>query len=148
MLENPCQLKWNLKCLFILFYFILLSRAQINTGTKSLTEATMYYHQKVFFGIHLRGIEQVLIKFIPNIPDSKVHGANMGPIWGRQDPGGPHVGPMNFAIWDCSSRLYFNISITSPQSQWVNRQGIAHTWRWDMTLFCELKVWTVFIFLQ
>ena len=31
--------------------------------------------------------------------DSKVHGANMGPIWGRQDPGGPHVGPVNFAIW-------------------------------------------------
>ena len=31
--------------------------------------------------------------------DSKVHGANIGPIWGRQDPGGPHVGPMNFAIW-------------------------------------------------
>ena len=30
------------------------------------------------------------------IPDSKVHGANMGPIWGRQDPGGPHVGPMNY----------------------------------------------------
>ena len=34
------------------------------------------------------------------IPDSKVHGANIGPIWGRQDPGGPHVGPMNLAIWD------------------------------------------------
>ena len=34
-------------------------------------------------------------------PDSQVHGANMGPIWGRQDPGGPHVGPMNIAIWDC-----------------------------------------------
>ena len=33
------------------------------------------------------------------LPDSKVHGANMGPIWGRQDPGGPHVGPMNFVIW-------------------------------------------------
>ena len=32
-------------------------------------------------------------------PDSKVHGTNMGPIWGRQDPGRPHVGPMNFAIW-------------------------------------------------
>ena len=32
-------------------------------------------------------------------PDSKVHGANMGPIWGRQDPGGLHVGPMNVAIW-------------------------------------------------
>ena len=33
-----------------------------------------------------------------NFPDSIVHGANMGPIWGWQDPGGPHVGPMNFAI--------------------------------------------------
>ena len=34
-----------------------------------------------------------------NFPDSKLHGANIGSIWGRQDPGGPHVGPMNFAIW-------------------------------------------------
>ena len=34
-----------------------------------------------------------------DFPDSKIHGANKGPIWGRQDPGGPHVGPMNFAIW-------------------------------------------------
>ena len=32
------------------------------------------------------------------LPDSKVHGANMGPIWGWHDPGGPHVVPMNFAI--------------------------------------------------
>ena len=35
------------------------------------------------------------------VPDSKVHGANIGPIWGRQDPGGPHVGPMIFAIFGC-----------------------------------------------
>ena len=33
-------------------------------------------------------------------PDSKVHGANMGRIWGRQDPDGPHVCPMNFVIWE------------------------------------------------
>ena len=32
-------------------------------------------------------------------PDIKVPGANMGPIWGRQDPGGPHVGPINVAFW-------------------------------------------------
>ena len=41
--------------------------------------------------------------FPDGTPDSKVHGANMGPIWGRQDPGGPHVGPMNFAIWDIAT---------------------------------------------
>ena len=34
------------------------------------------------------------------IPDSKIHGANVGPTWGRQDPGGPHDGHMNLAIWD------------------------------------------------
>ena len=34
------------------------------------------------------------------IPDSNIHGANMGPIWGRQDSGWPHAGPTNFAIWD------------------------------------------------
>ena len=32
-------------------------------------------------------------------PDSKVLGANMGPTWDRQDPGGPLVGPMNLVIW-------------------------------------------------
>ena len=32
-------------------------------------------------------------------PDSKVLGANMGPNWVLSAPDGPHVGPMNFAIW-------------------------------------------------
>ena len=27
----------------------------------------------------------------PGSPDSKVQGAYMGPTWGQQDPGGPHV---------------------------------------------------------
>ena len=34
-----------------------------------------------------------------NDPNNKVHGANVEPIRGRQGPGGPHVGPMNFVIW-------------------------------------------------
>ena len=37
---------------------------------------------------------------ISNTPDSKIHGASMEPIWGRQDPGGPYVGLRNFATWD------------------------------------------------
>ena len=39
-------------------------------------------------------------------PDSKVHGANMGPTWRRQDPGGPHVGHMNLAIWEGFQFIY------------------------------------------
>ena len=52
-------------------------------------------------------------------PDSKFHGANMGPIWGRQDPGGPHVGPMNFAIW-VTTRLLGGrkIVIFNSMNQW------------------------------
>ena len=38
------------------------------------------------------------------VPDSKVHWANMGPIWGRQDPGGPHVGP---TPWSLLSGVWF-----------------------------------------
>ena len=38
-----------------------------------------------------------------------VQGANMGPIWGRQDPGGPDVGPMNFAICDIAWNLFTGI---------------------------------------
>ena len=34
-----------------------------------------------------------------NDPDNKVDGAIMGPTWSRQDPGGPHIGHMNVAIW-------------------------------------------------
>ena len=45
-----------------------------------------------------------------NNPDNKVHGANVVPIWGPQDPGTPHVGPTNFAIWE---RL--------PISNWTHR---------------------------
>ena len=40
-----------------------------------------------------------------SFPDSKVYGANMEPIWDRQDPGGPHVGPMSLVIWVCSISL-------------------------------------------
>ena len=43
-------------------------------------------------------------------PDSKVHGAEMGPTWGQQDPGWPHDGSMNFAIWEPSPN-------EPPQSQ-------------------------------
>ena len=32
------------------------------------------------------------------LPDSKLHGTNMGPTWFLSAPGGPHVGPINLAI--------------------------------------------------
>ena len=32
-------------------------------------------------------------------PDSKIHGANMGPTWVLAASGGSHVGHMTLAIW-------------------------------------------------
>ena len=61
-------------------------------------------------------------------PDSKVHGANMGPTWVLSAPDGPHVGPMNLAIrvvmywkqtdWCCHALL--------PCSTWVNDYHVPH----------------------
>ena len=41
----------------------------------------------------------------------------MGPIWGRQYPGGPHVGPMNFAVW--VDLMVVQPNCNSPISQWI-----------------------------
>ena len=66
----------------------------VHTQWISGTSITMVFRHQTHYG---------------NITDSKVHGANMGPIWGRQDPGGPHVGPKRLVDWD--TYLLFNAQI-------------------------------------
>ena len=61
-------------------------------------------------------------------PDSKAHGSNMGPIWGRQNPGEPHVGPMNLAIWEVESRTRF-ISFAT-----------GFPWILKMNIVCSMSV--------
>ena len=56
-------------------------------GTNELTDSTL--DVKIFADNKPKNI---------HIPDSKVHGANMGPTWVLSAPDGSHVGPMNFAI--------------------------------------------------
>ena len=58
--------------------------------------------------IHVGTVSLVKLPvFLSANPVSKIHGANMGPIWGRQDPGGPHVGPMKFSIWEGTILTFF-----------------------------------------
>ena len=55
-------------------------------------------------------------------PDSKVHGAIMGPIWGRQvmsAPDGPHFGPMNIVIGECIVANSYNWQLPSSGSRIV-----------------------------
>ena len=52
---------------------------------------------------------------LTNFPESKVHGANMGPTWVLSAPDGPHVGPMNLAIWVKKSCEYAPWHIQRPR---------------------------------
>ena len=61
--------------------------------------------------------KSVLILWL-TIPDSKVHGANLGPTWVLSAPDGPHVDPMNLAIWDTASvtlEIFFFEAVPSNQ---------------------------------
>ena len=42
--------------------------------------------------------EERVLMFIYDNPEINAHGVNMGPIWGQQDPGGTHVGPINLVF--------------------------------------------------
>ena len=59
----------------------------------------------------VKTFQVVTVYTLKHIPDNKVHEAYMWPTWGRQDPGGPHVGPMNLAIKDsnvfCSAPIHY-----------------------------------------
>ena len=48
------------------------------------------------------------LNFIWSLPVRKIHGANMGTNWGRQDPGGPRVGPAAWVVCKRSSWVYKN----------------------------------------
>ena len=70
-------------------------------------------------------------------PDSKVHEANTGPIWGRQDPGGPYVGHMNFAIRDSKIK----------DTWWWGRQGHVYLnlpvfLLFHVCQYCYCKTWS------
>ena len=72
---------------------------------------------------------------VPIGPDGMIYGANMGPNWGRQDPSGPHVGPMNHAICGshiCISWFYQDAECATNmgQGRWdiINRG-------WNITMF-------------
>ena len=112
----PCVIQhwyWQLYIVFINDWKIYLWLLKILTGTDSSTWTSKIHHSSRvivldFCGMHFTVTSSwhatwhqwCMETQLLSIPDSKVHGANMGPIWGWQDPGGPHVGPMNFAIWD------------------------------------------------
>ena len=104
-------------------------QACISCSRKSQSSCTMIYGKYLHYDVYGNtklGFRHLQRPPTHRLPDSKVPGANMGPIWGRQDPGGPHVGPMNFAIWA--------VPFTAPTSVAGPKLDIAPTARLSNSL--------------
>ena len=74
----------------------------MHTPCSEQTKST--FHSQIYMKFEFWG-QTILMKqsvavynFNLRYPDTKVHGANMGPNWVLSVPDGPHVGPMNLAI--------------------------------------------------
>ena len=81
-----------------------------------------------------------------SIPDSKVHGANMGPIWGRQDPDGPHAGPMNFVIWVDNVWYKYIFSFHQNNSTCTAIQipkQVKHIWCTQLSYLIPTDIWNL-----
>ena len=83
-----------------MFHAFVPNRTQINVGKKILDycNSTWVTSAGKLWILSERGMYDNgnLIMFMYN--DSKGLWGQHGPTWGRQDLGGPHVGPMNLAI--------------------------------------------------
>ena len=78
-----------------------------------------------------------LLSFV-NIPDSKIGGANIEPIWGRQDPGGPTLAPWTLlsriqcVLYHFSKSKVRYIHANPPNIVWVHK--IPHS----VWISCEM----------
>ena len=68
---------------------------------KNMTQGT--YDQMISLAVQFTSVSTAVIW---NIPDSKVHGTNMGPTWVLPAPDGPRVGPWTLlsGIWPIHSK--------------------------------------------
>ena len=67
---------------------------------------------------HAQYVSIVVHKTSWPLPDSEVHGANMGPTWVLSAPDGPHVGPVNLAIGVVNTNVLGDgASVPYPEQQ-------------------------------
>ena len=85
---------------FVINHVYRVIYLQLNRGSYGGQENIFIFEPIIFInrkhGLHLSESRKYGLKY--TFPDSKVHGANMGPTSVLSAPDGPHVGPMNLAI--------------------------------------------------
>ena len=88
---SSASIPFHSTTIFTLAYLLPLSLAHLPQQKK--------HHLNLLSSITKALLTHTLASFWRKQSCSKVHGASMGPTWGRQDPGGPHDSPVNLALW-------------------------------------------------
>ena len=85
---------------FVLYFLciIILQNESDDLWRTALLEAAQTFFRNVTQKALKCEDDSATNQYAVSNPDSKFHVANMGPTWGRQYPGGPHVGHMKLAI--------------------------------------------------
>ena len=91
--SDPAEfISGDIKYIYISYHFTTL---RLDGRNPSLLKTTAWSYSSCM----------IKTRAADDLADSKIHGAIMGPIWGRQDSGRPHVGPMNLVIWVGNARI-------------------------------------------
>ena len=112
--------QWNGKVVMLLFFIISCTRGLaapevvVTTTSCAANDDKKRQHDNLSISV-----QEVMKEY----PDSKVHGANMGPTWVLSAPGGPHVGTMNLAI-----RVSFCPAVKNPLWRTRMTWGMSVTW--------------------
>ena len=109
-------LHWNNHMVVDVIYVAQPWRTKVNRSHKFLkTDCITTTKQRRLWIFHVALVANnslTVVKYGPVIthPDSKVHGANMVPIWVLSAPGGAHVGPIDLAFralyYLCNTQQY------------------------------------------
>ena len=78
---------------------LLLREKWTNSPTKKPKRASQFPTPAVYQLFNVCIAIGILHNMVSEFPDSRVHGANMGPTWVLSAPRGPHIGIMNLVIW-------------------------------------------------
>ena len=98
---------------FLYFICLEIAAKTAQSNTSSLNKKSLLHLHCHIANLIFHEVCFTFAIFRSYIPDSQVHGANIGPTWVLSAPDGPHVGPMNLAIAD-------------------NTQKHLHTFTWSL----------------
>ena len=112
-------------------FLVMLNKIELKTslGRQGVWVMVWWAVLTIFVYKHQTTFNLILSSLI-----AKFMGPTWGPPWGRQDPSGPHVGPMNLAIWDGSFPqnvsledldLKMNYFMASTRRHWLDTTMIS-----------------------